>query len=578
MALRILYKSGGSDAGIPLDRPLLSIGRAAECDLSLRHGSVSRRHAEIRQERGGWWVTDLGSTNGTRLNGTESLRRALRHGDVIQVGEIELSVVDDDAPSASVILSTAPPTSMGQTVFRSTVDFANLVRPQTPTGPGAQPRAEDLARLVPILSESSQAILAGGSLDEIFGRILGVIFERLPVDRGFIMLLDETTNELVPRAARSRNAQAPGSLQFSRTIAEKVMREKVAVLTRDAQTDDRFAAGMSLVGLGIRSAMAAPLWNGDAVSGLICLDTTNQAQAFGAFDLDLLSALGHHLAVAVEQSRLNQLALEKERLDRELAVARQIQMGTLPKRVPVVPGYDLAGMSRPAEETGGDTYDLIPLPDGRVMLLLADATGHGVGPALSATQVRSMLRVAMRLGATLDDTFRHINDQLEADSADNRLVSAFLGVLDSGDHHVRYHSGGHGPILHYHAATGNCDRHSATTVPMGSFPVRRLKPPQDLPLEPGDILALITDGVFEAANPAEEMFGVPRTEEILRDKHNRPMAEVARALLASVDTHAPGRQADDITIVLVRRLPAAESPMAPGDPETTSGSPSAPSA
>jgi len=559
MALRIVYKIGETETTLPLDRPTISIGRAAECDLPLRHGSVSRRHAEIRQERDGWRIVDLGSTNGTRLSGAESLGRALRHGDVIQVGEIELKVMDDDAASASVILSTAAPTPMGQTVFRSTVDFAHLAGPQAQAGPGALARAEDLARLVPILSESSQAILAGGTLDEIFGRILLVIFERLPVDRGFIMLLDEATKELVPRAARSRNAQAPGTLQFSRTIAEKVMREKVAVLTRDAQTDDRFAAGLSLVGLGIRSAMAAPLWNGDHVSGLICLDTTTQAHAFGAFDLDLLSALGHHLAVAVEQSRLNQLALEKERLDRELAVARQIQMGTLPKRVPVVPGYDLAGMSRPAEETGGDTYDLIPLPEGRIMLLLGDATGHGVGPALSATQVRSMLRVAMRLGANLDDTFRHINDQLEADSADNRLVSAFLGVLDSGDHHVRYHSGGHGPILHYHAATGICDQHSATTVPMGSFPVRKLKPPQELLLEPGDILGLITDGVFEASNPAEEMFGVSRTEAIFRENHDRPMAEVAQALLESVDRHAPGRQADDITIVLIRRLPAAAS-------------------
>ena len=141
-----------------------------------------------------------------------------------------------------------------------------------------------------------------------------------------------------------------------------------------------------------------------------------------------------------------------EKLRQEIAVAREIQIGTLPKAPPEIPGYDLAGVFLPTDDTGGDTYDFVPTTDGRLLILMGDATGHGIGPALSATQVRAMLRVAQRLGADLDDTFRHINDQLVADLPEDRFVTAFLGQLDPAAHLLRYHSGGQGPLLHFHAA------------------------------------------------------------------------------------------------------------------------------
>jgi phosphoserine phosphatase len=243
----------------------------------------------------------------------------------------------------------------------------------------------------------------------------------------------------------------------------------------------------------------------------------------------------------------------------ELAVAREIQMGCLPRRMPELPGYDLAGASRPADATGGDMYDVVPLGDGRAMLLLADATGHGVGPALSATQVRAMLRIAARLGAGLEATLRNINDQLDQDLASNRLVTAFLGVLDSGAHQLTYHSAGQGPLLHFHAATGDCEWRKSTTLPLGLVSPLPARPAARFDLDPGDVVALITDGVFEYEDGAGRPFGEAGVAQIVRAHHDLPMQELLERVLHGVERFAgKARQADDITVVLVRRLPAIE--------------------
>src|SRR6185369_12031341 len=143
--------------------------------------------------------------------------------------------------------------------------------------------------------------------------------------------------------------------------------------------------------------------------------------------------------------------------------------------MPKLPGYEVAGWSRPATQTGGDTFDVIPVPGGCV-LLLGDATGHGVGPALSVTQVRAMLRMAMRLGAGVDDAFRHMNDQLEQDLSSNRFVTCFLGKVDTEAHTLAYPSGGQGPILHRSAASGEWTRIEPTAMPLGILPSFRPKP------------------------------------------------------------------------------------------------------
>ena len=562
MPYELIYRVGGRTVRYPLVKDEVILGRSSESDLPIEHPSVSRQHARLFRDGAEWRIVDLGSRNGTRINDLGHADKPLRHGDRIYLCEIPLVFVDASAPAppeaGAAVEPPGGPDSLRQTLSRSAVDFAALAAAQAAVEPaGGLDPLERLRRLLAVVTETSETILASGTVDETFRRILDLVFEHLPVQRGAILLREEPAGPLVARCARDDTSSSgfASEIRVPRTIADRVLQEKVALVTMDAQADSRFATGESVATLGTRSAMAAPLWRGEEVEGLIYVDTVRQARAFDDFDLDLLSALGNHLAVAIERARLQVLALEEERLAGELAVAREIQSGTLPKAMPEIAGYDVAGLNQPATETGGDTFDLIPLEDERLMLLVGDATGHGVGPALCATQVRAMLRVASRLGAGLDDAFRHINDQLTQDLADNRFVTAFLGLLDGRRHEVKYHSGGQGPIMIYRAEAGSFEWRSATTVPLGFFVHTVLGEAETISLGPGDLLGLITDGVFECESPAAEMFGIARVEELVRMHHEGPMSRLAEALLEEARKFAGARPpSDDITIVLLRRL------------------------
>ena len=209
----------------------------------------------------------------------------------------------------------------------------------------------------------------------------------------------------------------------------------------------------------------------------------------------------------LHRAKVTEQIMESERISREISVARDVQMGTLPKNMPEIDGYEFGGAFLPTDQTGGDLYDFIPLGNNRLFMLMGDATGHGIGPALSATQVRAMLRVALRLQSSLDDAFTHINDQLCEDLPDDRFVTGFFGLLDAESHTVRFHSGGQGPIMHYQSDMGEFDWHPATTFPLGYMPHSELDAPHTAALEPGDILGLISDGIYEYENEAGEQFG-----------------------------------------------------------------------
>jgi len=248
--------------------------------------------------------------------------------------------------------------------------------------------------------------------------------------------------------------------------------------------------------------------------------------------------------------------IEGEKMRQELEMAREVQVSTLPATMPRLPGYDVSGISRPAELTGGDTFDLSIIDQG-LLVVLGDATGHGIAPALSVTQMQAMLRIAFRLGADLETTFRHVNNQLADTLAADRFITAFIGVLDPSTHQMRFHSGGQGPIFHYGAAAGTCVRYKPTSFPLGAMPVSELRQAVTLEMRPGDILVLLSDGIYEYHDAGGEQFGEKRVEEIVASHADKPMAALLDILLQSVDAFARGAaQQDDMTAVLVKREPA----------------------
>jgi anti-sigma regulatory factor (Ser/Thr protein kinase) len=222
-----------------------------------------------------------------------------------------------------------------------------------------------------------------------------------------------------------------------------------------------------------------------------------------------------------------------------------------------VPGYDVFGTFESAELTGGDTFDLAALQQG-LLVVLADATGHGIAPALSVTQMQAMVRMAFRMGADLETAFVHVNNGLAETMADDRFITAFIGLLDAARHTLRFHSGGQAPILHYQRASGTCMHYDPTSFPLAAMPLRSLRPAVVVAMQPGDILVLLSDGIYEYRDATDEQFGEARVEAILREHHDQPMAALSARIFEAVRAFARGApQEDDMTVVLVKRVPAA---------------------
>jgi len=293
--------------------------------------------------------------------------------------------------------------------------------------------------------------------------------------------------------------------------------------------------------------------HGDALVGV--MQVLNKASGvFDAEDEGLGRVLAAQCAVALQRARMTEALLDGERMRQQLEAARVIQMSTLPARMPELPGYDVHGVSQPADLTGGDSFDL-SLVDAKILVVLADATGHGIGPALSVTQMQAMLRMAFRLGADLETAYVQVNNQLAEMLPGDRFITAFIGLLDAATHRLRFHSGGQAPILHFQAGSGAFAKHQPTSFPLAAMPLVSLKKPAvGIWVEPGDIVAIISDGIFEYRSRDGEEFGEERACEVIRRHAAGSMEALAAAMFDVVKAFAAGApQEDDMTVVFVKR-------------------------
>ncbi len=273
----------------------------------------------------------------------------------------------------------------------------------------------------------------------------------------------------------------------------------------------------------------------------------------------------HRLTEAHERMRGSLRTLLK--LERDLQVARRIQQDTLPERIPAVPGFDIDAWNEPADETGGDTYDVIgcrrvPGESGprivatdaeRAVLLLADASGHGIGPALSVTQVRAMLRMAVRVGENLPAIVRHLNAQFCADLTEGRFIAAWVGELDAGARTLTSFSCGQGPLLYYRAASGACETLETDTVPLGCLDDLAVVPRDPIRMEPGDVFAVLSDGVIDSESATGERFGTRRVIDVVTSGCGGSAAELTAALRRALAAFTGGAPpADDRTAVFIK--------------------------
>jgi phosphoserine phosphatase RsbU/P len=377
----------------------------------------------------------------------------------------------------------------------------------------------------------------------------------LHAERSSIWLVDTATGDLVLETA---NGLDQARIPLGQGLIGACARDRQVINVQDCYADPRFDPSVDRsTGYVTRCSLTLPLADtqGRLVGVMQLLNKDDGV--FGAGDVPLAQALAAQCAVALARVRMTAQIVQAEKARQELELARVVQMSALPRSLPVLPGYGMDATFRPAAETGGDTYDLA-LVDGQLLVVLADATGHGIAPALSVAQMQAMLRMALRLGTGLARTFQQVNNQLAETLPEGHFVTAFVGLIDPRDHRLRFISGGQGPILHYEAARDDFTIHKATSFPLGADRLDTLVTPVEVDFGPGDCLVLLSDGVYEWADPTGRLYGRAPVEHTVRRMRSAPLGELSAGLLRELHAFARGTpQEDDITMVLVRRDPSA---------------------
>jgi phosphoserine phosphatase len=408
---------------------------------------------------------------------------------------------------------------------------------------------ESLARILQVTQKLAQPFDLVNLLTEVIEAGKSVLL----ADRGAVWLYDPNQRDLVMKAPQF--SPAPRADTGVGLVGE-CFRSREIINVDDAYGDPRFQGAIDkATGYRTHCLLNIPLQNSDGhMIGVLQL-LNKQSGAFDTRDELVARTLAAQCAVAIQRTQLTEALLVKERLDEEVSLAREIQMSTLPTEMPEVQGYDVHGAFRPADHAGGDLFDLVIL-DGKLFMLLGDSTGHGFGPALSATQMQAMLRVAFRCGANLDEAYRHVNDQMAEDLPDDRFVTAFMGFLYPETHEVRFHSGGQGPILHFCFSSMTCEWHKPTTFPVGILEMDAPEAASSLVLAPGDVLVVLSDGVYEYVNNEGAHFGEDRVATLMKYHHDLPMADLCKQIFSALEEFGEGAaQTDDISMVVVKRDP-----------------------
>ncbi len=410
-------------------------------------------------------------------------------------------------------------------------------------------RAHDAEAVIELARE------LGGTIDlnTLLERITATALRVLECDRATVFLYDAAHDELY-----SRVATGVEGLRFSARsgVAGQAVQTRRAIIVPDAYADPRFNRQIDeKTGYRTRNLLTLPLVGHDGkVVGV--LQVLNKLRGdFTTVDEALADVLGKLAGVAVQRQILLDEYHTKCRLEQDLELARQIQQRLLPRENPRIPGFDIAGWNKPADQTGGDCFDFLPMAGDRLGFLVADATGHGIGPALIIAQCRAMLRSIASIYDDLSGIATQVNRLLCQDIPEDRFVTACFGVLEPAANRVSYVSAGHGPILHYHAATGAAEELPPTGMPMGIISDHEFDAADPRTLDPGDILAVLTDGFVEWARPDDEQFGTQRVVQVFRDHPTMPAGELINVLYREVVRFGEGtEQRDDLTAVIIKRM------------------------
>ncbi len=402
------------------------------------------------------------------------------------------------------------------------------------------------------LLEISKGLAASTELQPLLEQIEQATLSVLDCERATVFLYDAATDELY-----SQVATGEVGIRFSAKlgIAGEAARTRSIINVPDAYADARFNQAVDKkTGFQTRNLISFCLtgYDGKVVGVLQALN--KRGGPFVAVDEELAVTLSSLAGVVVQRQMLLDEYAAKQKMESDLALARDIQQSLLPESAPIIKGYDMAGWNKPADATGGDCYDFIELEDNQWGFVVADATGHGIGPALCVSECRALLRALILSSADLQAGMQRTNAQLAYDMPTGRFVTTFYGVLDPKEDCIQYISAGHGPLLLYQAASDGRIELPASTFPMGISPEMDTELPEPIRLQPRDVFLAITDGFFEWMNHQDEQFGLDRVFDLLKENPQASSAELIEILHEAVVQFGQGTpQADDLTAIILRR-------------------------
>jgi serine phosphatase RsbU (regulator of sigma subunit)/pSer/pThr/pTyr-binding forkhead associated (FHA) protein len=528
-----VYQPGLSPQQLTLPAENITLGRASDCTIPIKDRFLSRRHAEILNEHGTWFVRDCGSVNGTTLNGVKLVETSLlRPGDRIGLGDSEVVFHSDETTSQFIAIDT----DSHATNLAISVDDDEKERSSEKTQ---------------ILSTLALEFLADRPMAELFDFILDRVVFLLRPTRAAIALLGDDRVSFTNLKLRRLDATESNDLAISRTLLRDVVDGRKVVSYFDTEQNDKFARAQSIIAQRIRSAVCAPLLIADAVLGVLYIDYTSARGVVAEDDVRLLAQIARFAAVTLERTRLREEAFAKAKIDEELRTAYTIQRRLLPDALPEIDGYRFAGANRPCKTVSGDYYDVVVRPDGRIYFVIADVSGKGITAALVMSSVATAFAIFTRNDPTPADLLRDINETLAPKTSPSKFVTMVAGVLDPATGIVAFANAGHvSPLV---VSTNGVEAMSSTDIVVGILPNAQYRN-QSLTLAPGDSLVLFTDGVTEAENIAEEQLGLDPVCEMLRTMHGSE----AREILETIDTHVHEfigevPNGDDVTMLAMTR-------------------------
>jgi serine phosphatase RsbU (regulator of sigma subunit) len=533
---------------VPLEGERYTLGRAPNNDLCFHEDAgLSRNHLAIERSGASWAVVDLGSRNGTKVNGIAvAPRRILISGDRITAGSLLLEFKsEDESRSQSVEFVDSPlEIAAGATVVANLDNIMRSGRALLSTqsgGPSSRPQVHPLVR-------AGQELAGHRPLNELFPTIMNLAVEAVGATRGVLMILEN--GELETRAAKG------DGFKISNTVRDQVLKKKESLLVRDVRLDEMLRAQASIVAQAVRSMMAVPLQTSDNVLGLIYVDSPHMVRPFTAEDLNLLTVMANIAAIRIEHARLLEVEKHDMLIARDMQQAAEIQKSLLPGNPPAIEGLDVAAMSEACRSVGGDYYDFFLRSGGRQVFLVGDVAGKGMPAALLMTSLQARVQVLLEEPIEIAALVSRLNSSISTSCPGNRFITFFICEIDPSTGEVTYCNAGHNPPLL--VGSGGKVMQLADGGPVLGVLPRFPFTQHHCTMEPGDVLVMYTDGVTEAEKlGSDEEFGEKRLLQLIRDHHSLPVDEIVKTVTNAVASFAGSVTAsDDFTAVVIRKTAA----------------------